>query len=85
VKSNIILNWIQIQIYFSSDDFGINLMNNYNYNFYLFNDNDLYTNTCNQYYRGLAPFSEEETVAHNSFIKSQSFKMALNLMKFFHC
>lgn len=57
-------------------------MSNYNYNFNLFSDNDLYTNACNKFYRGLSPLSELETVAHNSFIKSGNFKMALNFMGF---
>ena len=69
---------------FSSDDFGVYLLSNYNYNFYISNDNSQYTDTCSINYRGLAPFSELETLAHNSFIKSENFKMAFNFMKFFY-
>lgn len=67
-------------IIFSPDDFGVYLMSNFNYNFYATNDNDLFTADCNKYYRGAAPFSEPESVALNSFVKSLKFKMALNFM-----
>ena len=66
---------------FSSDNFGVYLMSNYDYNFNLLNENDLYTGMCNKYYRGLGAFSEMESLAHSSFIKSENFKLALNFLR----
>lgn len=70
-------------IIISSDAIGVYLMSNYDYNFNLLSDNDLYTGICNEYYQGLSAFSEQESLAHDSFIQSENFKLALNLLRFF--